>query len=198
MRVRELEVEGAFAFEPPTFPDDRGMFVAPFQEAAFAETVGIPRFPLAQGSTTVSRRGVVRGIHFTATPPGMAKYVWCLGGRGLDIVVDLRVGSPTFGRWDSAELDGDSYHAVYVPFGVGHAFVSLADDSVMLYMMSTGYVPENELAVLVTDPELGLPIPEDLDIVVSDRDRAAPTLAEAKRRGLLPDYATCSAMNEKL
>ncbi|MEV5574407.1 dTDP-4-dehydrorhamnose 3,5-epimerase family protein [Spirillospora sp. NPDC052269] len=194
MDVRELAVEGALEFTPRVFPDERGTFVSPFQEPAFAAAHGAPLFPVAQTSFSRSRRNVVRGVHFTATPPGCAKYVCCVQGEALDIVVDLRTGSPTFGRWDAIHLDGRDFRSVYFPVGVGHAFVALSDDTVMSYLLSESYVPENELALSVLDPDLGLPIPDGVEPMLSERDRAALSLAEAQARGLLPDYRLCRAL----
>ncbi|MGW1219874.1 dTDP-4-dehydrorhamnose 3,5-epimerase family protein [Streptomyces californicus] len=198
MKVRNLSVAGAIEFTPEMYEDQRGSFTSPFQEAAFAKAVGHPRFPLAQVSHSRSRRGSLRGVHYTRTPPGMAKYVYCLSGRALDIVVDLRIGSPTFGRCDTTELDGESCRAVYVPVGVGHAFVALRDDTLMSYLMSGGYEPERELAVSALDPELALPLPPGLAPLLSDRDRTAPTLAEARSRGDLPDYRASAEAAEAL
>ncbi len=191
MEIRELAVEGAVEFTPRIFPDERGLFVSPFQEEAFEKAVGHRRFRTAQTNHSRSRRGVLRGVHFTVTPPGTEKYVYCAQGAALDIVVDIRVGSPTFGTWDAVRLDPVGFRAMYFPVGVGHAFVALEEDTVMSYMLTSGYVAENELALSALDPELGLPIPAGLDPVLSERDLAAPTLAEARAAGLLPDYATC-------
>jgi epimerase EvaD len=131
---------------------------------------------------------VVRGIHFTSDGPGTEKYVCCPHGEVLDIVVDLRVGSPTFGIWDAVVLDQRNFRALYLPAGVGHAFVSLRDGSVMSYLLSAGYVAEKERAVSVLDPELALPLPPDIAPVLSERDRLAGTLAEAAADGILPRY----------
>ncbi|GAB3834767.1 dTDP-4-dehydrorhamnose 3,5-epimerase family protein [Dactylosporangium cerinum] len=187
-QVRELGVGGAFAFTTAAFPDDRGVFLSPYQQAVFVGALGRPLFPVAQCSYSVSRRGVVRGVHFTATPPGTAKYVYCARGKVLDIVVDLRVGSPTFGAHDAVTLGDVDTGALYLPVGVGHTFVALEDDSVMTYLLSTEYRRENELAVSALDPALGLPVPPDITPVLSERDREAPTLAEALAAGILPDY----------
>ncbi|MFF8828524.1 dTDP-4-dehydrorhamnose 3,5-epimerase family protein [Streptomyces sp. NPDC015131] len=195
MKARELAVEGAFAFTPEVFHDDRGMFLSPHQEAAFTGAVGRPLFPVAQCSYSVSRRGVVRGVHFTATPPGMAKYAYCTRGTALDVVVDTRVGSPTFGCWDSVVLDTRECQAVLLPVGVGHLFVALEDDTTVAYLLSTAYAAEREHAISPLDPALGLPIPEGITPVLSERDRAAPTLAEAERAGLLPRYEECRALD---
>jgi 5-epimerase len=191
MRTRKLAVKGAVEFSPPIFTDERGCFVSPYQEAAFVDAVGKPLFAVAQTNISLSRRGVVRGVHFTATPPGTAKLVYCTHGRVLDIVVDVRVGSPTYGKWDAVILDQEVCRASYLPLGVGHAFVALEDDSVMSYLLSQSYEPENEHALSVLDPALGLPIPQDIEPVLSERDLRAPGLAEARGQGMLPDYATC-------
>lgn len=189
-RARQLAVGGAYAFTTPAFPDERGVFLSPYQQGVFTEALGHPLFPVAQCSYSVSRRGVVRGVHYTATPPGCAKYVYCPSGRVLDIVVDLRVGSPTFGAHDVVELGGPDFPAVYFPVGVGHAFVALEDGTTMTYLLSTEYQPVNELAVAALDPALGLPIPRGITPLLSERDRRAASLSEALTRGLLPGYET--------
>jgi epimerase EvaD len=194
MRSRKLAVDGALEFTPQVFEDARGLFVSPYQEAAFVAAHGRPLFPVAQTSHGKSRRGVVRGVHFTRTPPGGPQYVYCPQGEVLDILVDLRVGSPTFGQVDAVLLDQRDFRAVYIPVGVGHAYVALRDDSVMSYVLAAAYVPENELAVSVFDPVLRLPIPGDIDPIVSERDRAAPALVEAEAAGLLPAYSLCQTI----
>lgn len=188
MRTRELAVEGAFEFTPRPFADRRGLFVSPMQEEPFVAAVGA-RFPVAQTNHSVSARGVLRGVHYTATPPGQCKYVYCPSGRARDVVVDLRVGSPTFGRWDSVELDSRDFRAVYLPVGVGHAFVALQDATVVSYMVSSAYVPELELSIDAMDPDLALPWPDDVELVRIDRDLDAPRLADAG--DALPRYADC-------
>ncbi|NVI88940.1 dTDP-4-dehydrorhamnose 3,5-epimerase family protein [Actinomadura sp. BRA 177] len=197
MRAERLAVEGAFAFAPAAYPDGRGVFVSPYQESAFEEEVGHPLFPVAQASHSVSRKGVVRGLHYTATPPGCAKYVHCPRGRVLDIVLDTRAGSPTFGRWDSVVLDSSDHRAVYFPVGVAHMFVALEDETVMSYLLSREYAARNELAVAPLDPSLGLPLPRGFEPVMSARDRAAPTLKEAMAAGALPSYDVCAALEER-
>ncbi|MGW0845453.1 dTDP-4-dehydrorhamnose 3,5-epimerase family protein [Streptomyces sp. NPDC002787] len=191
MDHRALKVHGAFAFVPTTFPDERGGFTAPFQESVFATAVGHPLPAVRQASCSTSRRHVLRGVHYTLTPPGTAKYVYCAHGEALDMVVDLRVGSPTFMAWDAVTIDARRPTAVYFPVGVGHAFRALRDDTVMAYLHSGEYVADHELAVSALDPALGLPLGEDGELVVSARDREAPTVAEAHALGLLPAYAHC-------
>ncbi|MFF5258057.1 dTDP-4-dehydrorhamnose 3,5-epimerase family protein [Actinomadura viridis] len=198
MKVRRLSVRDALAFTPDVHRDERGFFVSPFEGTAFASHGGAPVFPVAQASFSVSRRGAVRGVHVTRTPPGMAKYVYCAHGRAKDIVVDLRVGSPTFGRWDAVELDAETPRAVYVPVGVGHAFAALEDGTLMTYLMSGPYVPANELAVSPVDPELALHLGGLPDPIMSGRDLTAPSLAEARAKDLLPDHASCARAEELL
>jgi 5-epimerase len=192
MKARELAVTGAFEFTPKSFPDSRGLFVAPYSEQAFVDAIGYP-LRLAQTSHSMSGRGVIRGVHFADVPPGQAKYVYCPRGALLDVVIDIRVGSPTFGAWDSVRCDDRDFRAVFLPEGVGHAFLSLADDSVMAYLCSTAYNPAAEHTINPLDPALGLPWPDDVRPVLSDRDAAAPDLAEAIARKMLPDYAECQS-----
>jgi len=182
---------GAYVFTPAVFPDDRGVFLSPYEESMFVEAVGYPLFPVAQLSYSVSRSGVLRGLHYTRTPPGMAKFVHCPRGRVLDMVVDVRLGSPTFGLCDTVLLDDRDRRALYLPVGVGHLFVALDDDSMMSYTLSREYLPTNELALTPFDPALALPIPDGLDLVLSERDRTAPTLDQARIAGLLPDFQVC-------
>ncbi|GAA5089100.1 dTDP-4-dehydrorhamnose 3,5-epimerase family protein [Nocardia iowensis] len=195
---KECGIEGAFEFTAPVYRDGRGLFTTPFRESAFRSALGRPLFPVKDISFNVSARGVLRGIHYTTTPPGRAKYVYCPRGRVTDYLVDLRVGSPTFGQWDATELGGPGGRALYIPVGVGHAFLSRADDSVIVYVMSEEYVPEQERAVSPLDPELGLPIPWDMGIAQSKRDLIAPTLAQAGERDLLPDYRACLKVEAEL
>ncbi|MFC9087312.1 dTDP-4-dehydrorhamnose 3,5-epimerase family protein [Nocardiopsis dassonvillei] len=198
MQARELAVVGAFEFSATIHEDERGFFVSPFEEKAFMAAVGHPLFAPNQVSVSKSRYGVLRGVHFTATPPGRPKYAYCPRGRAYDIVVDLRTGSPTYGDHDVVELDQERMRAVYLPVGVGHAFVALEDNTSMCYLLSGEYVPEDELALHPLDPALGLPLPEGLVPIMSERDVAAPTLTEAEESGLLPDYATCRALERAL
>ncbi|WP_026455446.1 dTDP-4-dehydrorhamnose 3,5-epimerase family protein [Saccharomonospora iraqiensis] len=197
MDVRELPVADAYEFVPPVFPDRRGLFVAPFQEPAFLRAVGHP-LSVAQTNHSVSHAGVVRGVHFADTPPGQAKYVYCPRGALLDVVVDVRVGSPTFGRHAAVRLDSTDFRGVYLAEGLGHAFLALEDDTVLAYLCSTGYNPAAEHGVNPLDPALGLPWPADTEPVLSDKDAAAPTLAEARRDGILPRYEDCLARYDAL
>lgn len=197
MQARELSVPDAYEFTPRSFPDDRGVFVAPFQETAFLDAVGFP-LRLAQSNHSVSRRGTLRGVHFADVPPGQAKYIYCPSGALLDVIIDLRVGSPSYGKWDTVRLDSTEYKAVYVPEGLGHAFIALEDNTVASYLCSTGYNPTGERGINPLDPALGLPWPAGLEPILSPKDAEAPTLAEAEAAGVLPNYADCKAHYEEL
>lgn len=197
VQSRELAVPGVVEFTPKIFSDARGQFIAPFQESTFVGATG-RRLHLAQSNHSISRRGVIRGVHFSDVPPGQAKYVHCSRGALLDVAIDVRVGSPTFGRWESVLLDTETYRAVYLPEGIGHAFIALADDTVMTYLCSTGYDPAAEHTVYPLDPALRLPWPGNLDVVLSDKDRTAPTLTEAAQTGLLPHWSACQARYSEL
>ncbi len=192
MQFRELQVPGAWEITPKQFPDPRGVFLEWFKDEAFSEAVG-HRLDLQQANCSVSAAGVLRGIHFADVPPGQAKYVTCAKGAVLDVVVDIRVGSPTFGAWDSVLLDDADRRAIYLSEGLGHAFLSLEDDSTVLYLCSTGYAPGREHGIHPLDPEIGIDWPttdragRPLAPLLSDKDAAAPTLAEARDSGLLPD-----------
>jgi dTDP-4-dehydrorhamnose 3,5-epimerase len=192
VQIRTLAVEGALVVTPVQHPDDRGRFLEWFTAGAFEEAVGHP-LALAQANASVSHRGVLRGIHFADVPPGQAKYVTCAAGAVLDVVVDLRVGSPTFGVWDSVRLDPVDHRALYLPEGVGHAFCALEDDSTVVYLCSTGHNPGAEHGVHPLDPALAITWPADLPLRLSDKDAAAPSLAEAQATGLLPTYAAYRA-----
>ena len=192
MKYTELSIEGAWLFEPAVFPDARGAFSAPFQSAPFAEALGFD-LPVAQVNHSVSARGVLRGLHFADTPPGQAKYLYCAQGRVLDVVVDLRVGSPTFGASEATELDAQRMNAVYLAEGLGHAFMALEDGSVVTYLCSTPYTPAAEHGVDPLDPELALPWPDGIEPVLSAKDAAAPSVAQARDAGLLPDWERCRA-----
>ncbi|HZA17808.1 MAG TPA: dTDP-4-dehydrorhamnose 3,5-epimerase family protein [Pseudonocardiaceae bacterium] len=197
MQFRELAVPGAVEFTPKAFPDARGRFVAPFQEQAFVDATG-HRLRLAQVNHSVSRLGVIRGVHFSDVPPGQAKYVHCSRGALLDVAIDVRMGSPAFGHWEAVRLDTETYRAVYLAEGIGHAFIALAEDTVITYLCSTRYNPVAEHTVYPLDPALQLPWPTDLDVELSDKDRAAPVLAEAAKAGILPRWEDCQARYAEL
>lgn len=198
MLIRELSVPGAFEVTPRQFPDDRGTFFEWYRLDALAEAVGHP-LDLKQGNCSVSRRGVVRGIHFADVPPSQAKYVTVTHGAVVDYVIDLRVGSPTFGHWDSVVLDTVDRRAVYVAEGLGHCFVALADDTVVTYLVSEVFSPSREHGITPLDETVGLELPfAHDDLLLSPKDLAAPTLLDAERDGLLPTWQASMAFTRSL
>jgi len=197
MNIRELAIPGAYEVTPQQHGDARGMFLEWYRADRIAEAVGHP-LRLAQGNTSVSARGVLRGIHFADVPPGQAKYVTCTVGAGLDVIVDIRVGSATFGQWDAVHLDTVDRRAVYVGEGLGHAFLALEDGTAISYLLSEGYAPSREHGIHPLDPALALPWPPDLEPVLSAKDHDAPTLAEAEAAGMLPSYDACQAYAAEL
>ena len=147
----------------------------------------------------MSAAGTLRGLHFAQLPPSQAKYVGCPRGKVLDVVVDIRVGSPTFGQWDSVVLDDTDRRSIYISEGLGHAFFALEDNSTVMYLCSAPYNPEREHTVNVLDPALNIAWPQVVGgPILSDRDRAAPSLAEAEAAGLLPTWEETRAFAEEL
>jgi dTDP-4-dehydrorhamnose 3,5-epimerase len=163
-----------------------------FRAREFALDLGY-RFDVAQVNCSVSRRGAIRGIHFADVPPGQAKYVCCVTGRILDVVVDVRVGSPTFKSWESAELDAASGRALFLSEGLGHAFTALSAEATVVYLCSAPYNPRREHSIHPLDPGIGIAWPESRDVILSGRDAAAPGLEQARDAGLLPAYDACLA-----
>jgi dTDP-4-dehydrorhamnose 3,5-epimerase len=192
MQARPLAIDGAVELTPTQFGDDRGTFLEWFSQRTFGEATG-HALALAQANCSVSAKGVLRGIHYSDVPPGQAKYVTCVAGSVLDVVVDLRIGSPTFGHWDSVLLDTIDRRAIYLGEGLGHAFLSLEDGSTVVYLCSTPYAPDREHEVHPLDPRIGIDWPLDGEPVLSAKDAAAPTLDEALAQGLLPTLEDCAA-----
>jgi dTDP-4-dehydrorhamnose 3,5-epimerase len=184
---RELAVPGAFELTPTQHADDRGVFFEWFTVEEFTAVAG-HRYDVRQANCSVSRAGVLRGLHFAEVPPGQAKYVTCVSGSVFDVVVDIRVGSPTYGRWDAVLLDAQDRRTVYLAAGLAHGFLALQDNSTVMYLCSAGYDPQREHTICATDPAIGIDWPADHPLVLSARDRDAPSLAEVRAAGLLPDW----------
>jgi len=188
MDWRELSLPGAWEITPQVHTDSRGDFFEWFTDHGFAGATR-HRFDLGQANCSVSAAGVLRGLHFAELPPGQAKYVTCVRGAVFDVVVDIRVGSPTFGHWDSVLLDDTRRRSVYLSEGLAHGFLALQDHSTVMYLCSTPYAPQREHAIDATDPGIGIvwPLP-DTHLRRSGRDAQAPTLAQAHAAGLLPSW----------
>ena len=190
--MEPLGIHGAWVFAPHVHRDDRGSFTELFRGAEFCADLGY-QLDVAQANCSVSRRSVLRGIHFADVPPGQAKYVTCVNGSILDVAVDLRVGSPTFGRWEAVRLGEDYPSGLFISEGLGHAFMALSEQATVVYLCSAPYTPGREHAVQPLDPAIGIAWPPDSTVVMSERDAAAPTLEESRIMGALPNYDQCAA-----
>jgi dTDP-4-dehydrorhamnose 3,5-epimerase len=188
VQIDSLAIPGAYVISPASFSDERGSFWEWYRFDHLEEVIG-HRFEPKQGNASVSRRGTLRGVHFANSPSGQAKYVTVAAGAVIDFIVDVRVGSPTFGQWDSVRLDSVERRAVYLAEGLGHAFLALDDDTVVNYLVSDIYRPTHEHGVTPFDPAIALDlvVPRE-DLVLSEKDVRAPTLEEAARANLLPRY----------
>ena len=188
MSVNNLEIPGAWVFTPKQFSDDRGTFFEWFQDDTFLSSSG-HRLDLAQANCSISKKGTLRGIHFADVPPGQRKYVTCLTGSAMDVLVDLRVGSPTFGKWVSVQLDTNDRRVVSIPNGVGHAFMALEDNTTIVYLCDQRYNPAGEREIFPLDPGIGIQWPSGITPLLSQKDEAAPRLLDMLAQ--LPNFAHC-------
>lgn len=196
MKIRPLSIDGAYEIRPELRGDARGAFMEWYRWDALAEAVGHP-LNLAQANISVSAAGVIRGIHFAAVPVGQAKYISCVRGAMLDVIVDIRVGSPNFGKWEMVRLDDVDRKSVYIAEGLGHGFCALTDDTTIAYMCSSVYNPAAEFTVHPLDPAIGIDWPMD-NPALSARDEAAPSFEQARQLGILPDYQVCRDYTDSL
>jgi len=193
VEITQLAIDGAFVVTPKQHGDPRGLFAEVFKAPVFADAAG-HEFTLKQANCSVSAAGTVRGIHYAEIPPSQAKYVMCPKGAILDIIVDIRVGSPTFGKWESVLIDDVDRRAVYLSEGLGHAFIALEDGTTVIYLCSEPYNPGREHGINPLDPTIAIDWPtvdragNPMEILLSDKDTAAPSFAEARAQGLLPTY----------
>ena len=195
MEIQPFEIAGAWRLTPKQWGDDRGTFLEWFRIDLLQSATGRV-FNARQANHSTSKRGTLRGIHFADVPPSQAKLVYCPRGAVLDIVVDVRSGSPTFGAWEAIRLDDVDRRGVFISEGLGHAFVALADDSSVVYLTSTTYNPTAEREVNPLDPAIGIDWTLGHDeLLLSPKDAAAPSLAEAEQAGLLPSYDECTRLS---
>jgi dTDP-4-dehydrorhamnose 3,5-epimerase len=199
--IEDLQIPGVWVNTPRVFPDDRGEFLEWFKADLVAEKLGYP-LDIPQANLSTSREGVVRGIHYADVPPGQAKYVTCVAGRILDVVVDLRRGSPTYGRHAVVELDAENRRGLYLPVGVGHGFIVPAGtpQATVCYLVSEGYNPGAEHGVNPLDPAIGISWQasglDESAFVLSDKDRDAPAVADVE--ATLPSYDDCLGWEQEL
>ncbi len=175
MRRLDTRLDGLVLLEPDVHGDARGFFLESYRTNVWAEhgvDVGF-----VQDNHSRSGRGVLRGMHFSIGD-GQAKLVRCARGRILDVVVDLRRASPTYGEWESFELDDENAHQLYIPVGFAHGFCVLSELADVTYKCSTYYHPDVERGFRYDDPEVAIDWPQDIALLVSERDKAAPTLRE--------------------
>jgi dTDP-4-dehydrorhamnose 3,5-epimerase len=196
VKFRQLAIEGAFEITPQIHGDSRGGFLEWYRHDQFTEAVG-HRLGLMQANISISSAGVVRGVHFSDVPPGQAKIVTCVRGAVVDVVVDVRVGSPTFGRGEMVRLDDVDRRSVYLSEGLGHGFCAVTDDATIAYMCSSSYNPAAEHTVDPLDTELAIDWPTTVPIL-SERDAEAPSFEQARQSGLLPSYEVCAQYTQSL
>jgi dTDP-4-dehydrorhamnose 3,5-epimerase len=188
VQIRELSIPDAYEITPKQFGDDRGVFLEWYRFDKLEEATG-RSIDLRQANTSVSKKGVVRGIHFADIPRGQAKYVTVTHGAVLDFVVDIRVGSPTFGQWDSVLLDTTDRRAIFLSEGLGHAFVALTDDATVSYLVTDVFNAPREHGINPIDPRIALVFPEEAgEALLSPKDIDAPGLDDAAAAGLLPTW----------
>ena len=177
MNVINTDIQGVVIVEPKVFGDHRGYFFESFSEKDFAEAVGEVKF--VQDNESKSSYGVLRGLHFQKPPHAQAKLVRVVKGRVLDVAVDLRKGSPTFGKHVAVELTEENHRQLFIPRGFAHGFAVLSDEAVFQYKCDNYYAPQSEGSVLWNDPDIGIEwgIPSE-DVMLSEKDRNAPLLKD--------------------
>lgn len=186
MKIMQLEIDGAWLAEYPVWADQRGSFREWFTSADVFDATQI-EFTVKQANISTSARGVVRGIHYSLALAGQAKWVTCVHGSIKDVIVDIRSESETFGKYVEVELTAGSGHAVLIGEGLGHGFVSLAEDSTVAYLVSSPFSPTEEFEINPLDPAIGIDwgIPSD-ELILSAKDSAAPNLIQRLSEGKLP------------
>ena len=178
MKVVKTDIEGVLIIEPDVFGDCRGYFMESFSQRKFSEQVADVTF--VQDNESKSSYGVVRGLHFQKPPHTQSKLVRVVSGKVLDVAVDIRKGSPTFGKHVAVELSGDNHRQIFIPKGFAHGFAVLSDEAVFQYKCDAFYAPESEGAIAWDDPEIGIDwrIPQD-KVILSAKDRNHSLLKDA-------------------
>lgn len=198
MQIRELSIPDSYEITPKQHGDDRGVFLEWYRFDKLEETIG-HSMNLRQANTSVSKRGVVRGIHFADIPVGQAKYVTATHGAVLDYVIDIRVGSPTFGQWDTVLLDDTDRRAIYIAEGLGHCFVALTENATVSYLVTDVFNASREHGINPLDTDVALVFPPEAgEPLLSPKDTGAPSLAEAAASGLLPTWDEARAFYTSL
>lgn len=187
MTATPLSIKGAWLIHTERHLDSRGEFREVFRKSNFSSDSGVA-FEVKQFNRSISYAGVVRGIHGTMGPGGQSKYVTCPFGAILDVVVDLRTDSATFGKWHAEELTPETGKAMFIEAGLGHAFLALKDQTIVEYLCSEEYSPTSEFTVNPLDETIGIKFEKHYQgqLKISDKDLRAPHLADAILQGLLP------------
>ena len=186
MKVIEMSIPGLFVLESPVWSDERGFFREWYKRSDFEES-GVD-FPIQQGSLSMSKRGVIRGLHYSLAPEGQAKLVTCVFGELDDVIVDIRVGSPTFGHMEVIHLAASEERSVLVPVGVAHGICVMSELAVLSYLLSSPFNASVELEINPLDPALNVPWPLSSEPLLSEKDAAAPTLEQRRSANELPIY----------
>ena len=184
LEIKELEIEGVFLIELPIFSDNRGYFREWFKSSLISESLG-RNFDVRQANISSSNKGVLRGIHYSLSETGQGKWLTCISGAIMDVIVDIRVSSPTFKKHVSIELNSTNAASIFIPEELGHAFMALEDNSTVVYLLTSEYIPSQEFEINPLDQELDIAWPIDLPFL-SNKDAAAPTLSQQLLAGRLP------------
>jgi dTDP-4-dehydrorhamnose 3,5-epimerase len=196
MKTTPLKISGSWIIEFQKFEDNRGYFYESFKEEDFQKQIG-RQLSIKQTNTSSSSKGSVRGIHYALVPPSQAKLIQCQRGSIIDYVIDIRVGSPTFGEFEKIELSENSPTAIFIEEGLAHAFVALENNTFVTYYVSEKFNSEREKGINPFDKTLNVKWP-DLDLILSEKDKSAISLDEAKNQGLLPSLDECKAFIKSL
>jgi dTDP-4-dehydrorhamnose 3,5-epimerase len=185
MNIEKLPIEGAWIARSAIHSDERGFFREWFRASEIDAVIG-RAFQVRQSNISLSHRGVLRGIHYSLAPEGQGKWITCVAGSIQDVVVDIRPSSSTYKKWITVNLRGDRGEAVFISEGLGHGFISLEDNSIVSYLLTTPYSPQEEFEINPLDPELAIDwaLAEQL---MSPKDSSAPTLSDRLAEGKLPN-----------
>ena len=196
MKAHPLKISGSWKIEFQKFEDNRGFFYESFKAEEFPKLIG-RNFDIKQTNTSSSAKGSVRGIHYALVPPSQAKLVQCQRGSIKDYVIDIRIGSPTFGQFEAVDLDEKAASAIFIEEGLAHAFVALENNTIVTYYVSEKYNPEREKGINPFDKTLNILWPE-IDLILSEKDKAAISLEQAKDQGILTTYDECKKFIKSL
>jgi len=186
MDIEPLDIKGAWLAHSEVIGDERGSFREWFKSKEIEKFTGF-NFNCAQGNVSQSTRGTVRGIHYSLSSEGQAKWVTCVSGSIMDFIVDIRPNSQTFGQWIKVELNANSGRSVLIGKNLGHAFISLEEKTVVAYLLDSEYSPSDELEIDPMDPDIGIQWGVDYTkIKISEKDKSAPSLHQRRLSMQLP------------